>query len=214
MRIAVVGAFRSWIGIVALGSTFWGWVLIPGATADEPAKAKKPAPTYAKDVAPILQAKCLNCHRKHQVGPFALENYEQARKRAKDIAGVTSERSMPPWKPTPGVGPKLKHDQSLTHDEVAVFAAWADSGAAMGDPKDLPPPPKFSEGWKLGTPDLVLEPAEGHIIPASGPDSSNDWIISRQKLAGLSKSSFSMTHDMSWNSPRLEPIKNCVTVLR
>ncbi len=83
-------------------------------------EAKKPSPTYSEDVASILQAKCQNCHRRHQVGPFALETYEQARKRAHDIAAVTEERSMPPWKPTRGVGPKLKHDQSLTPAEIAI----------------------------------------------------------------------------------------------
>ena len=83
------------------------------ALGEEPSKPKAP-PTFTRDVAPILQKKCQNCHRSHQVGPFALETYEQASKRAPDIAAVASERSMPPWKPEPGVGPKLKHDQSLS----------------------------------------------------------------------------------------------------
>jgi hypothetical protein len=144
--------------------------IVAGAGESPAQKPKSTGPSYAKDVAPILQAKCQNCHRRHQIGPFALETYEQARKRAHDIALVTSERSMPPWKPTPGIGPKLKHDQSLTPAEVAIIAAWADGGAPLGDPKDLPPPPQFSEGWKLGPPDLVLEPSEDLPIPASGPD--------------------------------------------
>ena len=77
---------------------------------------------------------------------------------------------MPPWKPTRGVGPNLKHDQSLTHEQIEILTAWADAGAPHGDPKDLPPPPSFAEGWKLGPPDLVLEPAEGFPVAASGPD--------------------------------------------
>ena len=142
------------------------------AKPKESAKATKPttAYTYTKDVAPILQAKCQNCHRKHQVGPFALETYEQARKRAKDIVAVTEERSMPPWKPTRGIGPKLKHDQSLTSAELAVLAAWADGGAPRGDAKDLPPSPTFAVGWKLGPPDLVLEAPEDFSVPAAGSD--------------------------------------------
>ena len=76
------------------------------ALGDEPKRAgKQLPPTYSRDVLPILQAKCQNCHRRHQVGPFALETYEQARKRAHDIASVTEERSMPPWKPTRGSAP-------------------------------------------------------------------------------------------------------------
>ena len=141
---------------------------ISSIRGDGPEKPSKPSPTYTKDVAPILQSKCLNCHRKHQVGPFALETYEQARKRSHDIAEVTEERSMPPWKPKAGVGPKLKHDQSLTQAEVTILAAWAKAGAPRGELKDLPPLPKFAEGWKLGPPDLILVPAEGFSVPASG----------------------------------------------
>ncbi len=94
-----------------------------------PAPLPKSTPTYTRDIAPILQSKCQTCHRRHQVGPFGLETYEQARKRSNDIAFVTEERSMPPWKPTRGVGPKLKHDQSLTPAEIEILAAWAAAGA-------------------------------------------------------------------------------------
>src|SRR5262249_34502409 len=71
--------------------------------------------------------------------------------------------------PAPGVGPKLKHDRSVPEAEAAVMRAWADAGAPKGDDKHLPPPAQFPEGWALGTPDLVLEPAEDFAVPASGP---------------------------------------------
>lgn len=181
MRRATV---RMWSDGRRLGVVAWAMIAAIAAAGDDPARpktetakagegAKSPTakvPTFSKDVAPILQAKCLNCHRRHQVGPFPLETYEQARKRAGDIANVTEDRSMPPWKPTPGVGPKLKHDQSLTRAEVAILAAWAEGGAPRGDAKDLPPPARFAEGWKLGPPDLILEPSEEFAVPASGPD--------------------------------------------
>ena len=169
-------------GLAGLGFGACAWMVVASALGEgpprgkktsptaPPANAKEGTPTYTKDVASILQTKCQNCHRRHQVGPFALETYEQARKRSRDIAAVTEERSMPPWKPTAGVGPKLKHDQSLTHAEIAILSAWALAGAPLGDPKDLPPPPKFAEGWKLGPPDLILEPSEGFPVAASGPD--------------------------------------------
>ena len=140
------------------------------SVASRPKPAPKNSPTYTKDIAAILQAKCQSCHRRNQVGPFGLETYEQARKRSGDIAFVTEERSMPPWKPTRGVGPKLKHDQSLTPEEIETLAAWAAAGAPLGDPKDLPLPRTFAEGWKLGPPDLILEPAEAFAVAASGPD--------------------------------------------
>jgi mono/diheme cytochrome c family protein len=126
--------------------------------------------SYSRDVAPILQKNCQECHRKGQVGPFALETYPQARKRAADIAAVVEARKMPPWKPSPGVGPRLKHDRSLKPEEIATLVSWADAGAPEGDPADLPPPPKFRDDWALGTPDLVLEPDEDFAVPAEFKD--------------------------------------------
>ncbi len=187
------GAWATWASSVGLALAACGWSVPTAALGQGAAAGKqtasvvgrapaaklapgagtaqgKPAPTYTKDVATILQKKCQNCHRRHQVGPFALETYEQARKRSQDIAAVTGERSMPPWKPTAGVGPELKHDKSLTHAEIAILSAWADAGAPRGDPKDMPPSPTFAEGWKLGPPDLILVPSEGFRVAASGPD--------------------------------------------
>ncbi len=129
-----------------------------------------PTPTFTKDVAVILQSHCQVCHRKGEVGPFPLTTYEHARKRAKDIANVTADGTMPPWKPQRGVGPAFKHDPSLSPDEVAVLQAWAKGGAPLGDPKQMPPPVKFPEGWVLGKPDLILEMPEAFSMPASGPD--------------------------------------------
>ena len=134
-------------------------------------------PTYTKDVLPILQRRCQNCHRRDQVGPFSLETYEQARKRASDIAAVAGDQSMPPWKPVAGVGPKLKHDPSLTAAEVAVLDAWAEAGAPKGEARHTPPDRKFAEGWALGTPDLVLEMGEDFTVPASGPDLYRCFVI-------------------------------------
>jgi Copper type II ascorbate-dependent monooxygenase, C-terminal domain len=182
MRVGTRGSDAMRAGLTGLVAAFCAWGMASavvgqgpaspkkGVATVPPARAKTAAPTYAKDVAVILQARCLNCHRRHQVGPFALETYEQARKRSRDIAAVTEERSMPPWKPTAGVGPKLKHDQSLTRAEIGILTAWADAGAPQGNPKDTPPPPSFAEGWKLGPPDLILEPGEGFPVAASGAD--------------------------------------------
>lgn len=164
--------------VVLLG---WAFAAVVVGVGRPPSPAAEPtaptSPTFTKDVAPILQRKCQNCHRRHQVGPFALETYEQARKRAADIASVAADRSMPPWKPAPGVGPKLKHDRSLTAKEIAVLTAWCDEGAPQGDPKDMPPAPQFTAGWKLGPPDLVLEPTEDFPLWASGPDTYRCFVL-------------------------------------
>ncbi len=128
-------------------------------------------PTYAKDVAPVLQNNCRECHRKGQLGPFALDTYEQARKRAGDLAAVAEERTMPPWKAAPGVGPKFRHDRSLSSTDVETLVAWAEAGAPEGDPKDLPAPRDFPEEWSMeGGPDLVLDIGTDFAIPESGDD--------------------------------------------
>ena len=144
---------------------------------DPPKEKAKTVPTYFKDVAPILQRNCQECHRKGQVGPFALETFEQARKRADDVAGVVEDRRMPPWKPTPGVGPKFKHDRSLSPAEIVTLTAWAEGGTPKGDPSAAPPATTFPEGWKLGTPDLVIEPSESFSIPATGDDIYRCYVI-------------------------------------
>ena len=165
--------FEAWRLVLA------AWIaglILSSAMGKEPARPKEP-PTFTKDVAPILQKKCLYCHRRHHVGPFALETYEQVSKRASDIASVVADRLMPPWKPEAGVGPKLKHDQSLSKDEIATLEAWAEAGAPKGDPKDMPAPTQYTEGWKLGTPDLILVPTEDFAIPASGADTYRCFVI-------------------------------------
>ena len=145
-----------------------------------PIPAAPPAtepPTYAKEVSRILQKNCQECHRKGQVGPFPLETYEQARKRAGDLAAVTEERSMPPWKPAPGVGPKIKHDRSLSPSDIATLTAWAAASAPLGNASDMPSPAKFPSDWALGTPDLVITPLEDFSIPAEGPDIYRCFVI-------------------------------------
>jgi mono/diheme cytochrome c family protein len=149
-------------GLTLLGLLFG--VMGPAVAGD------RAAPTYSGEVASILQRSCQGCHRPGQVGPFALSTYEQARKRADDIASVVQSRRMPPWKAVHGVGPKFKNDMSLSREEVATLVAWAEAGAPQGDPSRAPAPRVFpEEGWELGPPDLILEIPEFHV-PASGPD--------------------------------------------
>ncbi len=127
-------------------------------------------PTYSKDVAAILYKNCLDCHRKGQVGPFSLETYEQARKRASDLATVVSEKTMPPWKAVHGFGVPFKDERSLPEKEIATIVAWAENNAPEGDPADLPPKPSYSDDWRLGTPDLIVDIGADMEIPATGAD--------------------------------------------
>jgi Copper type II ascorbate-dependent monooxygenase, C-terminal domain len=139
-----------------------------GAEANDGLAAR--TPTYTREVSRIVQKNCQECHRPGQVGPFSLETFEQTRKRAGDIAAVTAERSMPPWKAVSGFGKKFQHDRSLEPADIATLAAWAEADAPLGDPTDLPPPASFPGDWALGAPDLVLEIPESYSVPATGGD--------------------------------------------
>lgn len=110
--------------------------------------------TYHRDVVPILQNHCQQCHRPGEVGPFSLMTYKQAVNWADDIKSFTHKRTMPPWKPSEGVA--FHNDRRLPQKEIDTLAAWVDGGTPEGDPRDAPPPRKFPEGWQLGTPDLIL----------------------------------------------------------
>ncbi len=143
-----------------------------------PEAAVAPAnPTYTREVAALLQKNCQECHRKGEVAPFALETYEQARKRAADIASVVEERSMPPWKAAPHFGLKFKHERTLPEKDVATLVAWSEAGAPEGDPRDLPPVPEFPDDWSLGKPDMVVDIGTEFTIPASGDDIYRCFVI-------------------------------------
>ena len=120
-----------------------------GCLFEMPPKGNKKANvTYTRDIAPIIQTRCLNCHREGQVAPFALADYDQTAKRAKQIVRVTQDRIMPPWIPSPGHD-KFVAERWLTDRELELFKTWAETGRAKGDDADLPPAPKFAEGWRL-----------------------------------------------------------------
>jgi hypothetical protein len=151
-------------------------VVAVGCPIPEPPAA--PAqPTYARDVALILQKHCQECHRRGQVGPFALETYEQARKRAADIAAVVEDRGMPPWKAAPHFGLRFKDERLLAEKDIATLIAWAEAGAPEGDPADLPPPPRFADEWVLGQPDLVVDIGTDFAVPAAGGDIYRCFVI-------------------------------------
>jgi len=134
------------------------------------------APTFNRDVAPILYKNCSNCHRPGEVAPFSLLTYDDAAKRAKQIAAVTGGRFMPPWKAEPGYGHFL-NERRLTDQQIAVLRAWAALGAPEGDANQKPVPPKFSNGWQIGEPDQVIAMAKPYSLPAEGPDVFRCFVV-------------------------------------
>jgi mono/diheme cytochrome c family protein len=124
--------------------------------------------TFAKDVAPILYSNCATCHRPGEMTPMSLITYKEVRPWAKSIRERVLNREMPPWYADPNHG-EFANDTRLTEKQIETIRAWVDGGAKEGDPKDLPPAPKFTNtGWKLGEPDVVLSMTEEASIPADG----------------------------------------------
>jgi hypothetical protein len=146
-----------------------------GAIAQAPATTT-PEVTFTKDIAPILQRSCQDCHRPDSVAPMSLLTYEDARPWARSMKTRTALRNqrgaMPPFFVERNIGiQKFKHDPSLSEAEIAEIAKWADSGAPRGNPADMPPPRQFesADKWTIGEPDLVLRSPEV-TVPVSGPD--------------------------------------------
>jgi hypothetical protein len=129
--------------------------------------ASSPIPTFTKDVAPIFQARCQGCHRPGEAAPFPLLTYEQARPWAKAIKIAVVQRKMPPWFADPHYG-KFLNDSSLAQNEIDTLAAWVNAGAPKGDPKDLPAPRQFVDGWAIPKPDAIIELPAEYPIPAAG----------------------------------------------
>ena len=124
--------------------------------------------TYTRDVASILNKNCATCHRTGEIAPMSLLSYKDVRPWAKSIREVVAERRMPPWLADPHYG-EFANDSRLTQKDIDTIVAWVDGGAKEGDVKDLPPAPKFpAEGWRHGTPDVILSMAEEASVPADG----------------------------------------------
>jgi hypothetical protein len=125
------------------------------------------APTFYRDVAPILQHHCETCHRADGIAPLPLQTYAQAKTYAAAIAASAKNRSMPPWFAVAGIG-HFSNDPSLTQIQIATLAAWAGANSPAGDPKDAPPPIHWSESWSIPQPDQILSMTHGVAIPPDG----------------------------------------------
>ncbi|WZO95997.1 redoxin domain-containing protein [Isosphaeraceae bacterium EP7] len=123
--------------------------------------------TYAGEVATIIQDRCQSCHRPGQVGPFTLNNYDDARRWAASIREVVDDRRMPPWHADPRYG-HFSNDRRLSARERSTLIAWVDQGAPLGDAAKVPAPRTYPEGWTIGTPDLVFQIPEDYQVAAQG----------------------------------------------
>lgn len=167
MRIADVFCSRGSRGaLLALA----GALVFPvAAWAQAPAAASV---TFSKDVAPILQRSCQNCHRPGEIAPMSLLSYQEVRPWARAIKTRVASREMPPWHVDKTIGiTKFKSDPSLSDEEIETIVKWVDAGAPQGNLADMPPARQFAEAgaWQIGTPDIIIK-FPTYVVPAAGPD--------------------------------------------
>jgi hypothetical protein len=154
-------------GVIGMGAIL---VLAAPAAAAE-------TPTFSKDVAPILQAKCQSCHQPNSIAPMSLMTFQEARPWARSMKERVASRQMPPWHIDKSVGiQQFKNDMSLSDEQIDTIVRWVDGGAPQGDPKDLPPakPPVTTNEWQgvmngYGPPDIVIKSSE-YPMPAKHQD--------------------------------------------
>ena len=138
--------------------------------------AKEATTTYSEHISRLMQKHCQECHRPGGAGPFSLLTYADAVSWADDLKTFTANRTMPPWSPKSGHD-LIENARVMTDSEIRQIAAWVDAGTPEGDPKRLPEPLVFRDGWKLGTPDIVLTPTESFTLSADGKDEYRCFVL-------------------------------------
>ena len=141
------------IAILMVAGLWVGWpenrtdARVAGSETAEQPYEPKPAGTltFNRDIAPVIFNNCASCHRPGEVAPFSLLGYQDVKKRAKQIAYVSENRIMPPWKADQSDF-EFKSDRRLTNEQIGIIKQWAEEGAPEGNLKDLPAMPKFTEG--------------------------------------------------------------------
>lgn len=151
--------------IAAVAALFVGAAL--SAVPRQEMSAARGVPTFNNEVAPIIYKNCASCHRPGEIAPMSLLTYKDARPWAKSIAEEVGAGHMPPWHAEAPRGTFLG-ERRLADNDKQTLLKWALNGAPEGDPKDLPAPPSFADGWLVGTPDVVFEMPEAYNVPAQG----------------------------------------------
>src|SRR5690242_10896690 len=142
-------------------------------TAEDSAKAR--VVTFNRDVLPILQKNCQACHRPGEIAPMSFLTYKDTRPWAKAMKEAGVSRQMPPWFADPAYG-HYANDKRLSDAEIQTISAWADGGAVEGDPKDMPPPVTFQDGWNI-KPDMIIEMPKDFNVPATGTVNYQNFLV-------------------------------------
>jgi tetratricopeptide (TPR) repeat protein/mono/diheme cytochrome c family protein len=170
-----IGNFCAATGFCAFLLAVFGAQATATPAAQQSASAD-PQVTFNRDIAPILFHYCAACHRPGESGPFPLLTYKDAKTHARQIAAVTQSRFMPPWLPAPGDF-EFADQLSLSDAQLALIRNWVEQGGAEGSPADLPPSPRFVEGWQMGTPDLIVKADKPYLLSSTGNDQYWNFIF-------------------------------------
>src|ERR1700757_2709766 len=137
----------------AVVSIFVVGIVVRGGTPARSAAVS--APTFYRDILPILQQHCQQCHRPGEIAPTPLVTYEQAKSSARLVREDVRSKHMPPWFADPCCG-YFSDDPSLTPRQIAAISDWVDAKMPAGDPRDAPPNPHWAEGWNISQPDRIV----------------------------------------------------------
>lgn len=147
-----------------------------GASVQGEGASTKQTITFSEHIAPIVFENCTSCHRPNEAAPFSLMNYRDVQKRGELIIMVIEDQYMPPWHAR-SKDYEFQGHRGLSEKEIALIGQWVDSGMAEGDLSKVPALPKFTEGWQLGVPDLVISMKDGYPLYAEGPDIYRNFVI-------------------------------------
>ena len=176
-RLQIDGLGVHALALLVLGTT----IAMPGLASARQGPASDV--TFTKDVLPIMQRACQQCHRAGSVAPMSLLTYEEVRPWARAIRDKTAQREMPPWFIERNVGvSRFKEDASLSNEEIDTIGRWVDAGAPRGNPADAPPPIELAslDDWRIGTPEWIVELPKEQVIGAVDADRWLDiWADSR-----------------------------------
>ena len=153
--------------LAAIGLGLSASSIVGMSAASQAATTAADVPTFSRDVAPILYARCVSCHRPGEVAPMSLITFKDVRPWAKSIREKVASRVMPPWHADTRYG-KFRNDLSLPQHEIDTLIRWVDAGTPEGNPAEMPKLPAFPEGWQIGTPDQVFEMRTDFEVPARG----------------------------------------------
>jgi hypothetical protein len=157
-----IGRFTAVVGVIFASSL----AVAASQSQGRPPAAATSAPTFSKDVAPVLYKHCTTCHRPGEAAPMSLLTYEAARPWARSIGNAVATGVMPPWHADPAHG-AWRNERRLTAQEKDVITRWVAAGAPEGNRRDLPAKPVYAEGWKI-QPDVVLTMPTAYEVPATG----------------------------------------------